>query len=335
MSEWRIFKGDTHKSKTVTGKRRAVFPDPPAWRVPGATRENVLAATFRPTEPLIDAVNAAIYLRRPLLVTGKPGTGKSSLIYAVARELGLGKVLKWSINSKSVLRDGLYSYDALARLQHIHEQQADKATGKTDQGKTATRSNADLSLFLTLGPLGSALASASAPRALLVDEIDKSDVDLPNDLLDVLDTGRFRIPELERLRKNEPIPIKAVDGEVIPITGGDVVFSEFPLMVMTSNGERDFPGPFLRRCVQFELDEPSRDELAGIVAAHFPTLVEKDGNVSPKALDLIGKFIQQRDSMALATDQVLNAFQVIHNSGLVFTAEEENELLKTIFQKLG
>src|SRR5580698_8119416 len=114
MSDWRIYKGAQTASRT-----KKTFPNPPAWRVPGSKRDEVLAATFQPTEPLIDAINAAIYLRRPLLVTGKPGTGKSSLIYSVAKELGLGPVLKWSISSKTVLRDGFYSYDALARLQDI------------------------------------------------------------------------------------------------------------------------------------------------------------------------------------------------------------------------
>jgi MoxR-like ATPase len=335
MSEWRIFKGEPTTSKTRTTKGRVPFPEPPAWRVPGAKRERVLAATFRPTPPLIDAINAAIYLRRPLLVTGKPGTGKSSLIYKVAEELGLGNVLKWSINSKSVLRDGLYTYDALARLQYIHEQQA-AGTAKPKTGTRPVRQpHADLRLFLTLGPLGSALASKAAPRALLVDEIDKSDVDLPNDLLDVLDTGRFRIPELTRMGKDVTVSIDGIDGEAIPVKGGEVVFTEFPLMVMTSNGERDFPGPFLRRCVQFDLLEPDKDELAKIVAAHFPKLANEYGVVSPKALDLIGKFITRRESMALATDQVLNAFHMIHNSGLQFSPTEEDELIKTIFQKLG
>src|ERR1700676_4238916 len=98
--DWRIFTGA--KDAPVNDKP---FPQAPPWRVPGAARERVLASTFRATQPLTDAVNAAIYLRRPLLVTGKPGSGKSSLIFAVAAELGLDKVLTWPINSRSVLRD--------------------------------------------------------------------------------------------------------------------------------------------------------------------------------------------------------------------------------------
>jgi MoxR-like ATPase len=326
MSDWHIFRGDPKRKK----QGRVKFPDPPQWRIPGATREQVLAATFRPTPPLIDAVNASIYLRRPLLITGKPGTGKSSLIYSIAEELGLGPVLKWGINSKSVLRDGLYNYDALARLQRVQETQSAKTAGP----KRAAP-DIDISQFLTLGALGTALGSKSAPRALLVDEIDKSDVDLPNDLLDVLDTGSFLIPELARLGEKATFPIPAQGGETVPITGGKVTFTEFPLMVMTSNGERDFPGPFLRRCVKFELIEPTEDELARIVAAHFPKLTRKDGKVSAEALALIKKFIKQRESMALATDQALNAFQVLHNAGLSFTPGEEDELLKTLFQNLG
>src|ERR1700733_10942807 len=219
MNQWRIFTGE----KTEKPERKT-FPPPPPWRVPGAVRERVLASTFRPTEPLIDAVNAALYLRRPLLITGKPGGGKSSLIHAVAAELGLGKVLTWAINSRSALREALYSYDALARLQYPQI----KAGG----AKSKPSAIDEMGLFLTLGPLGTALASAT-PRALLVDEIDKSDVDLPNDLLNVLDTGRFTVQELKR-DPTASVRIPNADGNPVTIVNGEVSFKDYPFVVMTT-----------------------------------------------------------------------------------------------------
>jgi MoxR-like ATPase len=346
MSDWRIFTGEKNSTGTTS------FPPPPPWRVPGAARERVLASTFRPTAELIDAVNASIYLRRPLLITGKPGSGKSSLIYAVASELNLGSVLTWPINSRSALRDALYSYDALGRLQRIQERQGLQGTRK----KSAAKSNAaqqsgakqstdegqEIGLFLTLGPLGTAVASGGR-RALLVDEIDKSDVDLPNDLLNVLDTGHFKIDELRRLGRDpaaEAINVTDAEGRSVPVRNGEIAFTEFPFVVMTSNGERDFPAPFLRRCVQFELAEPTAVELRRIVRAHFPAMGEDDADLrdlkNPASPDgLLAKFIARRNEMPLSTDQLLNAVHVLRNAGSTFTPAEEDTLLKTLFQKLG
>jgi MoxR-like ATPase len=322
--DWRIFTGG--KDAAVNDKP---FPQAPPWRVPGAARERVLASTFRPTQALTDAVNAAIYLRRPLLVTGKPGSGKSSLIHAVARELNLGKVLSWPINSRSALRDSLYTYDALARLQFIQERQALRQHGETDPEAE------DIGAFITLGPLGTALASTGRPRALLVDEIDKSDVDLPNDLLNVLDTGHFSIDELRR-HGGEPVKVTDSEGNPVIVNGGGIAFTEFPFVVMTSNGERDFPAPFLRRCVQFELPEPNEDELRRIIMAHFRELPEDDKDLSKSDPDsLLKKFLDKRREQPMSTDQLLNAVHVKRNSGLALTEPETDALLATLFRKLG
>src|ERR1700677_4482354 len=117
MAEWKIFRGDDAPHDGISR-----LPPPPPWRDfrrLGDTR----GTTFRASGHEIELVNAALYLRRPLLVTGPPGTGKSSLAYAVAHELGLGPVLRWSINSRSTLGEGLYHYDALARLRDANIEQ--------------------------------------------------------------------------------------------------------------------------------------------------------------------------------------------------------------------
>jgi MoxR-like ATPase len=341
MSDWRIFTG---KQSTDTGTAPVKqFPAPPPWRVPGVARAAVLAATFQSTPEQVDAVNAAIYLRRPLLITGKPGSGKSSLIYSVAQELGLGSVLVWAVTSRSTLRDALYSYDALGRLQYIQERQAGEkpAATLTEAEKAARKAEETRSLgqFLKLGPLGTAVAAGST-RALLVDEIDKSDVDLPNDLLNILDTGHFKSPELQQ-RGGDQVSVTDEEGGTVEVKSGQVSFTEYPFVVMTSNGERDFPAPFLRRCVQFELPEPGPDELRRIVMAHF-TWITKDSKDLEDLKDpqspqgLLAKFIAKRNELPLSTDQLLNAVHVLRNpQGPAFSQAGEDQLLKTLFQKLG
>ncbi|MEL7038277.1 MAG: MoxR family ATPase [Cyanobacteria bacterium J06592_8] len=297
-----IFKGTGKPNPDAISK----LPPAPPWRKTNR-RQQERGATFQAQTSEIEMVNAALYLRRPLLVTGKPGTGKTSLAYAVAHELDLGEVLYWPITTRTTLKDGLYLYDAIARLQDI---------GDKD------RSNFEnIGKYIRLGPLGTALLPSEKPRVLVVDEIDKSDIDLPNDLLYVFEEGEFEIPELVRIEEIQAeVEVRTAyqDSQTkTTIKGGRVVCSQFPLMILTSNGERDFPPPFLRRCVRLTMEEPNAQRLEEIVKAHFSQ--EKNGAAriakSEELIEeLIEKFVKKRSDHSkgdLATDQLLNAVYLI------------------------
>lgn len=249
-------------------------------------------------------VNAALCLRRPLLVTGEPGTGKSSLSYAVAWQLQLGDVLKWPITSRSTLQQGLYQYDAIGRLQDAQ---------LPDEQKKG------IGHYIKLGPLGTALVPVNRPRALLIDEIDKSDLDLPNDLLHVFEEGEFVIPELERLDSAEPVTVKDYHGLPVSIHEGRVRCREFPFVILASNGEREFPAPFLRRCLRLTMPEPNNEAaLRRIVRARI-----EDDKIASRADDLIAEFLARKTDRALATDQLLNAVYLIKGEHGVADTEKD------------
>jgi MoxR-like ATPase len=318
--DWKLFQGDNRQPHNAIEN----LPDAPPWRPFGKDRtgkgSQKLGETFQAQPEEIEMVNAALYLRRPLLLTGKPGTGKSSLAYAVAHELQLGEVLYWPITTRTTLKDGLYNYDAIGRLQ------AAKNSKTQDEYVEDPQKIAD---YITLGPLGTALLASDRPRVLIIDEIDKSDIDLPNDLLTIFEEGRFEIPELARLEKDddltgaksEPIPVRVrtaymdesesftYNDRKVTIKGGRITCKEFPLVILTSNGERDFPPPFLRRCLRLNMRDPDRKQLERIITAHL-----KDCNLSKQQIkDLITTFLQRRDTdrEQLATDQLLNALFMI------------------------
>jgi MoxR-like ATPase len=182
---------------------------------------------------------------------------------------------------------------------------------------------------------------------LLIDEIDKSNINLPNDLLNLLEEGQFEITELVRLaeeetdddgspdQQQEPLPqtrepmqVRTADDLRVPIEGGKIRCDAFPLIVMTSNGERDFPPAFLRRCLRVEMPKPEGSDLHNIVAAHLTQAVANQID------DLIQRFIKKTDQEAkqLATDQLLNAVYLRQ-----YGAElaEDSELEKLILAALS
>ncbi|MGW7365037.1 AAA family ATPase [Streptomyces sp. NPDC054841] len=321
-ADWRLFHGD--------GQARAVaFPEAPPWRRfdgggdggggggagdPGTS--GPLPYLIGPAEA--DVVNAALHLRRPLLVTGRPGTGKSSLARAIAYELRLGRVLSWQINSRATLQDALYRYDAIGRLR--------EANLRRDRGEAAEELG--IGSYVRLGPLGTALVPGTRPRMLLVDELDKGDVDLPNDLLNVFEEGEFEIPELARLPEEQSsVEVLTADPQSrTEVVRGRVRCSEFPVVVITSNGERDFPPAFLRRCIRLDLPEPDEDRLLEIVRAHLGDGTRLDG-----ADELLRAFLARRGRGELATDQLLNAV-FLRKGGVDLDADG---LLDAVLHRLG
>lgn len=315
MSDWQIFRGDKPEAPQPD---RLKLPNAPDWRPSGRSKNRAAdrlkqkGATFQVRDEEKRVINSALYLRRPLLVTGNPGVGKSSLAYAVAYELGLGEVLYWPITTRTTLQDGLYSYDAIGRLQDAKPQSQEDASN-SDAGEQSQdplkQDFSNIGKYIQLGALGTALVPSKRPRVLLIDEIDKGDIDLPNDLLCVFEEGGFNIKELTRIKQEfAQVTVQTAynegDEQTYTVPNGRIDCDEFPFIVMTSNGERDFPAPFLRRCLQLRMPDPTPDTLKEIVTSQF------DEATAAKASQLIQDFCDRlKKKETLATDQLLN---VIH-----------------------
>ena len=232
---------DDLAKRSYTGKGECRYePLPDAWQEP----EPYIAP-----KSLTDAVNAALYLRRPLLLEGDPGCGKTRLAYAVAYELGF-PLHTCYIRSTSRAQDLLYDYDALGRLYDIQE-------GKVADNPTKARSRQE---YVTLGELGNAIAQSQndIPSVVLIDEIDKADIDFPNDLLLELDRLQFQVKEVLEMK------FDALNGKKRQER------REFlPLIIVTSNREKELPKPFLRRCLFYYIEFPNQETLKQILKSHF------------------------------------------------------------------
>jgi len=185
------------------------------------------------SEALRNAVNVAIALKRPLLVRGEPGTGKTLLAHSIAKDLDK-RLVVWNIKSTTKAQEGLYVYDTVQRL---------------NDSRFGDKDISDIRQYIKLGKLGEAFASKEE-IVLLIDEVDKADLEFPNDLLNELDEMSFYIPE----------------------TGETVTATYRPIVVITSNAEKELPDAFLRRCIFHYIEFPDPTLMEEIVKVHFPDI---------------------------------------------------------------
>ena len=245
--------------------------------------------TYVATEDLKVAVNAAVKLRRPLLVKGEPGTGKTVLAQEIAAAIG-APLIEWHIKSTTRAVQGLYEYDAVARLR---------------DGQLGDERVHDISNYIKRGKLWDAFTSSELP-VLLIDEIDKADIEFPNDLLQELDRMEFHVYETGET-------VKAVDR---------------PVVVITSNNEKDLPDAFLRRCFFHYIAFPDRATMERIVDVHFPEIQKI---LVSKALDI---FYDVRDVPGLkkkpSTSELLDWLKLLLHEDLPLDVLQSRDPTKAI-----
>ena len=239
--------------------------------------------TYLTSDALKASVNCALLLERPLLVRGEPGTGKTLLAEAAAEALGL-ELVRWHVKSTTRAQDGLYVYDTVQRLY-------DSRFGDKDVN--------DISHYIKLGPMGRAFDSPKRV-VLLIDEIDKADIEFPNDLLHELDRMRFYINE----------------------TGREVVAKERPFVIITSNAEKELPDAFLRRCVFHFIDFPEKSLMKDIVRVHHPKIEE---SLVDQAIET---FFEIRSMTRLrkrpSTSELVDWIAVLKRTGVKYVRLDQN-----------
>jgi len=242
---------------------------------------------------LQDSVNVAIALGRPLLVRGEPGTGKTLLAMSVAESLGK-ELFTWHVKSTSKAQDGLYSYDTVQRLN-------DSRFGGSDVN--------DIGKYIKLGPLGEAFQQPKQV-VVLIDEIDKADIEFPNDLLHELDAMKFHIYET-----NETIAAK-----------------HRPIIIISSNAEKELPDAFLRRCVFHYISFPEKDQMKEIIDVHFANLDKK------LVSQCLAKFYWLREQENIrklpSTSELIDWICALQRGGVsAKTLEKEIPFLGTLIKK--
>ena len=241
------------------------------------------------TEDLKVAVNAAVTLRRPLLVKGEPGTGKTVLAAEVAKAMG-APLIEWNVKSTTKAHQGLYEYDAVARLR---------------DGQLGDERVHDIRNYIKKGKLWEAFTSPELP-VLLIDEIDKADIEFPNDLLQELDRMSFDVYE----------------------THETIAAKERPIVVITSNNEKELPDAFLRRCFFHYIKFPDRETMQEIIDVHFPgiqkTLVKKAMDVFYEIRDVPG--LKKKPS----TSELLDWLKLLLNEDMPLEVLQDRDPTKAI-----
>ena len=265
-------------------------------------------STYVASEELLDAVNVAMVLEKPLLIKGEPGTGKTMLAAAVAESLGK-KLIIWNIKSTTKAQDGLYMYDTIQRLY---------------DGQFGEEGVDDIARYIKLGKLGEAF-KADEQVVLLIDEIDKADLEFPNDLLWELDQMEFYINETHETVKAKTRPV----------------------VIITSNAEKELPDAFLRRCIFHYIDFPDAPLMEEIVKTHFPNVEE---NLLKNAMDVFYwirgiKDIRKKPSTSELIDWV-NALQIggmdpalikknLPNLGVIIKKDEDMAVVRSRTNELS
>ncbi len=241
------------------------------------------------TDDLKVAVNAAVLLRRPLLVKGEPGTGKTVLAHEIAKAVG-APLIEWNVKSTTKAQQGLYEYDAVARLR---------------DGQLGDERVHDISNYIRKGKLWEAFTAPQLP-VLLIDEIDKADIEFPNDLLQELDRMSFDVYE----------------------THETIAARERPIVVITSNNEKELPDAFLRRCFFHYIKFPDRGTMQAIIDVHFPDIQK---TLVTKAMDI---FYDVREVPGLkkkpSTSELLDWLKLLMNEDMPLDVLQNRDPTKAI-----
>jgi MoxR-like ATPase len=251
------------------------------------TEEYVLSPELR------DNVNVSIALGRPLLVKGEPGTGKTLLAHSIAK--GVGKrLIVWNIKSTTKAKDGLYVYDTVQRL---------------NDARFGDKDITDIKQYIKLGQLGEAFASEDQV-VLLIDEVDKADIEFPNDLLNELDEMSFYIPE----------------------TGETIKARHRPIVIITSNSEKELPDPFLRRCVFHFIEFPDEALMEDIIRVHHPDVEKRLLRECMKKFYWIRQFDMLRKKPS--TSELIDWIQALRIGGIPLRSiEKELPFLGALLKK--